>query len=151
MHRRLRRCTALLFVAIAFIASNTVQSASARTPASAATTGAPYCGKTIYKSTNVAWKCTFAEEFSNATIDANKWWKLTTAQTGFGAGQECFVTSSNNISVSGGYLNLTVRKEAAPFSCTTPSGSFTTQYTRDRKSTRLNSSHMSISYAVFCL
>src|SRR5437868_12505268 len=35
--------------------------------------------------------------------------------------------------------------------CATPTATASTQAGRDRKSTRLNSSHVSISYAVFCL
>src|SRR5690242_21542481 len=37
------------------------------------------------------------------------------------------------------------------FYCATPSAGTGNPPARDRKSTRLNSSHMSISYAVFCL
>jgi beta-glucanase (GH16 family) len=49
--------------------------------------------------------------------------------TGAGAATACYVDSPNNVSVSNGELHLTVRKEAAPFSCPYPGGSFTTQYT----------------------
>lgn len=45
------------------------------------------------------------------------------------AAQECFVNSPNNISVANGVLNLTVRQEAAPFTCVDPKGNYTTQYT----------------------
>jgi beta-glucanase (GH16 family) len=49
--------------------------------------------------------------------------------TGSGAGTACYVNSPNNVSVSGGYLNLTVRQEAAPFTCQDGPYSFTTNYT----------------------
>ena len=52
-----------------------------------------------------------------------------TASSGFHSGTECFVNSPNNVSVGGGVLSLTVRKEAAPFTCASPVGSYATQYT----------------------
>jgi beta-glucanase (GH16 family) len=54
---------------------------------------------------------------------------MQTAVTGYHSGQECFVNSPNNLSVSGGHLNLTVRAEAAPFTCPKPRANYTTQYT----------------------
>src|SRR5690348_17783151 len=50
-----------------------------------------------------------------------------------------------------------LRADTGPFSllswrpCVPPAPFFLPRLTRDRKSTRLNSSHPSISYAVFCL
>jgi len=46
---------------------------------------------------------------------------------------------AEEIENAGGYLNAYTTRE------------HTTYYARDRKSTRLNSSHITISYAVFCL
>src|SRR5438045_5208286 len=43
------------------------------------------------------------------------------------------------------------RASGVSISTRTPSLSISTSQTRDRKSTRLNSSHLGISYAVFCL
>jgi beta-glucanase (GH16 family) len=37
--------------------------------------------------------------------------------------------SPDNVAVAGGSLSLTVRKEAAPFTCASPSGAYSTQYT----------------------
>jgi beta-glucanase (GH16 family) len=51
------------------------------------------------------------------------------------AGGACFVNSPNNISEGNGVLTLTTRKEAAPFTCKTPSGSFTTQYSASQIAT----------------
>lgn len=76
-----------------------------------------------------AWVCTFDDEFGGTNLDGTKWFIQTTAASGFGGATECFVAGSNNISEGNGVLSLTVRKEAAPFTCTTPTGSFTTQYT----------------------
>ena len=40
-----------------------------------------------------------------------------TANSGYHSGIECFEDSPNNVSVSGGVLNLTVEQAAAPFVC----------------------------------
>jgi beta-glucanase (GH16 family) len=62
-------------------------------------------------------------------VDTSKWTVQTTAASGYHSGKECFVNSSNNVAVSDGTLKLTVRKESAPFTCASPSGSYATQYT----------------------
>jgi beta-glucanase (GH16 family) len=80
------------------------------------------------------WTCTFDDEFDATTGDASalntSWWSpLLTANTGYVNGPageyDCYVNSPNNISVSNGALHLTVRQEAAPFSC----GGLVTSYT----------------------
>jgi beta-glucanase (GH16 family) len=80
------------------------------------------------------WNCTFDDEFDATTGDPSSlntsWWiPQETATSGYTTGPTtspaCYVNSPNNISVSGGALNLTVRREAAPFSC----GGLQTQYT----------------------
>ncbi len=87
----------------------------------------PSCGSTvIYKSDGTAWTCTFGDDFAGASLDTAKWVPMRTTDYGFGKGNVCFVNSVNNIWVADGYLNLTARKEAAPFACTPD---FTTQYT----------------------
>ena len=91
---------------------------------------APDCGGTVLlKPNGTAWQCTFDDEFDGTSVDRNKWLVQTTAASGFHSGAECFVDSPNNVAVSNGTLKLTVRKESAPFTCTSPSGSYTTQYT----------------------
>src|SRR5699024_11436606 len=50
----------------------------------------------------------------------------------------------------GGGLHHGFKRKASGF-CIYNDGAIAIQYIRDRKSTRLNSSHVSISYAVFCL
>lgn len=99
----------------------------------------PDCGGEQVRTTqgNVM-TCTFDDEFSAATGDANqldttKWVPQVTANSGYTTGpttgQACYVDSPNNVSVSGGTLNLTVRREPAPFNCGTASNHFSTQYT----------------------
>jgi beta-glucanase (GH16 family) len=94
------------------------------------------CGGTpIFKSDGTPWQCTFDDEFNGTTLDTSKWVVQQTWNSAFTAGPDCYVDSPNNVSVSGGTLNLTVRKEAAPFTCKDPDGNFSTQYTAGMVST----------------
>jgi beta-glucanase (GH16 family) len=85
------------------------------------------------------WTCSFDDEFDSTTGDASSlntsWWTpQVSATSGYATGWPsvaCYVNSPNNISVSGGALRLTVRKESSPFSC----GGYTTQYTSGMVST----------------
>src|SRR3712207_7775725 len=56
----------------------------------------------------------------------------------------------SGLALGGGDRGAQRRLRARPRSCGEPPGE-DTQPVRDRKSTRLNSSHANISYAVFCL
>jgi beta-glucanase (GH16 family) len=87
------------------------------------------CGDPVYNSAGVPWTCSFDDEFDGTALDTRKWLPMTTAKTGTTGGGACFTDSPNNISVSGGYLNLTVRTEAAPFRCKTPTSSVATWWT----------------------
>jgi beta-glucanase (GH16 family) len=87
-----------------------------------------------------AWTCSFDDEFDSTTGDASalntSWWTpQVTATSGYTTGpsgsEACYVNSANNISVSGGALHLTARKEASPFTC----GWFSTSYTAGMVST----------------
>jgi beta-glucanase (GH16 family) len=110
--------------------------AAAGAPAVAAAGTAPTCGGTVLlKSTGAAWRCTFDDEFSGRALDTRKWVPQTTAQSGYHSGVECFVSTPNNVAVANGSLRLTVRKEAKPFTCSDPFGSYTTQYTSGMVST----------------
>jgi beta-glucanase (GH16 family) len=100
-----------------------------------AATAAPDCGPKINKTFFRAWKCTFADDFNGTTLDPSKWIAQTTAASAFTSGQDCYVDSPNNVSVSDGNLNLTVRRESAPFTCTKPGGSFNTDVTAGSVST----------------
>ena len=95
-----------------------------------AVTAAPGpCGPTIYKSNGAPWTCTFADDFNGSVLDGRKWLPQRTATTGMRVGRECLVNSSRNVSVSGGRLHLTTRKEAAWFRCKSPFGSYSSQWT----------------------
>jgi beta-glucanase (GH16 family) len=79
------------------------------------------------------WTCSFDEEFNGTTLNTSQWTPQLTSNSAYTTGTPtaaaCYVNTPNNISVSGGYLHLTAREESAPFACTYPGGSFTTQYT----------------------
>lgn len=86
-------------------------------------------GERPAKSGGGVYKCTFYDEFNGTAVDGKKWYPVTTGVLGYHTGAECYVASSNNIAEGNGVLSLTVRKEAAPFTCKTPSGGYPTQYT----------------------
>jgi beta-glucanase (GH16 family) len=112
-----------------------------KTPGPTSTAAKPCGGETLAaKPGGGGWTCSFDDEFDSTTGDASalktSWWTpqvtATSAFTTGPAGSEaCYVNSPNNISVSGGALHLTARKEALPFAC----GSFRTQYTSGMVST----------------
>jgi beta-glucanase (GH16 family) len=102
----------------------------------ATTSPAPTCGsQTLLKGNGTPWTCTFDDEFNGTSLDAGNWLVQLTANSGYHSGQECFVNTPNNVSVSGGTLNLTVRQEARPFFCQSPVGGYATQYTSGMVST----------------
>ncbi len=116
-------------------------------PQSTTSDGTNDCGGTpIYKSDGSPWVCTFDDEFDGTSLNTNLWTVEQTSVNGYHSGQECFVGSPNNVSVSGGALHLTARKEAAPFVCDSPLGDYITQYTSGEVNT-LN--HFSQTYGYF--
>jgi beta-glucanase (GH16 family) len=130
--RRTRRLLALFVAAAATaVLANPVTHVS---PALAAAGGgstattSPDCGAAVSKSTGGEWICTFADNFSGSSLDSTKWVPLTTKTSGV-ISVECRVSSTKNISVAGGVLRLTIRKESKAVTCYTPSGSYKTRYT----------------------
>jgi beta-glucanase (GH16 family) len=96
----------------------------------------PVCsGPKIPKATGGYWTCTLDDEFNDRYVDPAKWVAINTASSGTTGGGACFVSSPNNIAERNGALVLTVRKEAAPFSCRKPGGATTTQYTSGQVAT----------------
>jgi beta-glucanase (GH16 family) len=97
----------------------------------------PSCGnQTTLVADGATWACSFDSEFTGTSLDTKQWMPMTTASSGYISGlAACYVDSPNNISVGNGYLSLTARKEAAPFLCKEPFGSFFTQYTSGTVST----------------
>ena len=91
---------------------------------------APTCGdETPIKADGTQWHCTFDEEFDGTGLDRSTWTVQTTASYGFHSGQECMVDDPDNVSVSGGHLNLTVRDVGEEFICKAPKGGYVTHYT----------------------
>jgi beta-glucanase (GH16 family) len=111
-----------------------VAAASADAAARAKAAANPACAD-LPKTGGEKWTCTFDEEFNGTALDKSKWMPITTAANGRADGPACWVDSPNNISESGGTLNLTVRKEAQPFTCKSPRGDFTAQYTTGQVAT----------------
>jgi beta-glucanase (GH16 family) len=106
---------------------------------------APRCGSESLapKPDGTTWRCSFDDEFDASTNDPSalngSWWvPQVTATSGYSTGpagaEVCYLNSPNNVSVSGGSLKLTVRREAAPFNC----GGLATQYTGGMVSTYRN-------------
>lgn len=129
--RRRRLFLALAGLLLGALAATATPAASA---ASAAVAGAD-CGTTVRKADGTPWVCTLADNFDGTSLNRSLWVPQTSAASGFGSQDDCYVDSPRNISVSGGALNLTVRQEAAPFTCTTPAGAYTTRYTSGMVST----------------
>jgi beta-glucanase (GH16 family) len=96
------------------------------------TTPAPSCGAARTKADGSAWSCTFADEFSGTTLDRTSWVPQQTMYSGYTSGTECFRDSTNNVSVSGGVLRLTARKESSTITCYP---GFSTRYTSGMVST----------------
>jgi beta-glucanase (GH16 family) len=68
-----------------------------------------------------AWACTFDDEFGEPSLDLSKWQPQLTATSDYTNGsapnQVCYVDDPANISVSGGYLDLSITRAATPFTC----------------------------------
>src|SRR4051812_8731906 len=101
------------------------------------TTTAPAsgCGATVLKGNGTPWQCTLADNFDGTSLNRSLWVPQTSAASGFGSQDDCYVDDPGNIAVSGGTLKLSVRTQAAPFTCATPSGGYTTRYTSGMVST----------------
>lgn len=136
MRLSLGRTSLALVVALAATTVCGTPALAARS-ATTTTTTVPNCGgTTLAKAGGGTWQCTFDDEFDGTALDGTKWIAQQTANSGYANGPTaCYVDSPNNISVSSGTLRLTARKEAAPFACQYPGGSFTTQYTSGMVST----------------
>jgi beta-glucanase (GH16 family) len=108
-------------------------------PAPAVQTAAPAgcSGDTPRTPDGTLWTtCSFFDDFLNETsLDPTKWIVQQTATSGYHSGQECFEDSPNNVSVSGGTLNLTVRQESSSFLCPGLPVPYFTSYTSGMVST----------------
>lgn len=133
MHRQF---TKLRLTGAAAFAAFAVTALLAATPAEAAPKPpAPNCGAMVVKDNGSGWVCTFVDNFDGNKLDTSKWIAQQTYTSGYQNGGECFVNSPNNVSVSGGALYLTTRRETSSFQCQYPGGSYQTRYTSGMVST----------------
>ncbi len=117
--------------------TTTVPSTTTTAPTTSTTTApsGPDCGAAIPKAGGGTWQCTWVDELNGTSLDRTKWIPQTTAASAFTDGTACYVDTPDNISEGGGVLTLTARKEAAPFTCHSPNGDYTSQYTTGMVST----------------
>jgi beta-glucanase (GH16 family) len=85
-------------------------------------------GVTMYKPDGSPWVCTFDDEFDGTTLNLNNWTVEESSQVWYKSGSECFEDDPQNVSVSGGTLNLTLMK-TAPFYCKGPHNNELVDYT----------------------
>lgn len=124
--RRRTRRAGLIGLAVAMMALSADAAPTALSSADPAPR--PYCGASVARSSGDAWTCTFADEFSGTALDTSKWAPMLTSRTGV-VTPECRVASADNITVEDGALRLTVRRESAPLTCSTPTGTYVSEYT----------------------
>ena len=94
------------------------------------------CGGPLAREGGGTWECTFSDEFGGSELDRTKWFPQRTADSGFTSGLECFVDDPDNVSVSGGALLLTARRERTAVPCGhLRNPSFRTRYTSGSVST----------------
>ncbi len=89
------------------------------------------CGgvSTVARPGGGTWRCTFSDEFSGSAVDPLKWGIVTTKQSGFRSGGECYMDTPDNVGVGGGRLDLTVRALPNKFACLSPVDGYVTRYT----------------------
>ena len=75
------------------------------------------CGSRPAKADGSLWSCSFVDDFSGTSLDNSRWTAQTQFASGVQAAHACYVDDPSVINVSGGTLNLTVRKVATPVTC----------------------------------
>jgi beta-glucanase (GH16 family) len=125
---RRRSLLAIVALAIGLAGSQLTAPAVASTPATP-------CGPVIYKADGTPWTCTFADDFNGTKLDRSKWLVQTTATSGYDQGGACFLDRSSNVSVSGGHLNLMLRKSSSATTCQSGNSTFATHYSSGMIST----------------
>jgi beta-glucanase (GH16 family) len=125
LHRVVAACVGMVVVIATLIvvgggvgsATTGFMAQTSTVPQTTTSDGKSDCGGvTRLKANGSPWTCSFDDEFDGTTLNTSKWNVLTTASTGYVSGSECYVNNPNNVSVSGGTLNLTLIK-TAPFTC----------------------------------
>jgi beta-glucanase (GH16 family) len=88
------------------------------------------------------WNCSFDDEFNGTSLNTSLWQPQLTTNSLYTAGPDCYVNNPSTISVSGGYLNLSVVK-VPQFKCV---GSYNSQYEAGMVTT---SGHFTQTYGAF--
>ena len=119
-----------------FVVRPQTTSTTTATTTAAGPTRYDACGAQPRKADGSAWSCSFDDEFDGTSLDRTKWVPQTAFVTGDAtAGYACYVDSTNNVSVAGGSLHLTIRKEPAAVPCGSPTSKVTSVYTAGSIST----------------
>ncbi len=93
------------------------------------------CGLPVKKPDGSLWKCAFVDQFISSELDTRGWTVNRSETSGAMPAEACWDHDPKNVSVANGDLNLTVVKEDEPFTCKSPYGDFTTQYSGGSVST----------------
>jgi beta-glucanase (GH16 family) len=112
----------------------TTSTAAGAAPAAPATSDSDCGGQPTVDVDGQTWQCSFDDEFNGTTLDTSKWVVQQTADGGYHSGLGCFEDSPDNVSLSGGTLNLTVEQAASSFLCP-GEPPYYTQYTSGMVST----------------
>jgi beta-glucanase (GH16 family) len=112
----------------------TTSTAAPSAPVAPTASGGDCGGQPTVDVDGQAWGCTFDDEFDGTTLNTGKWVVQQTADGGYHSGLECFEDSPDNVSVSGGTLQLTAQEEGSSFICP-GAPPYATQYTSGMVST----------------
>lgn len=124
---------ALIALLVAAATDSPARSSPAPTTTAAATASSAVvkgCGTTRYRKPGGGyWTCSFADNFSGTRLNSTRWSRMTSAESAFHTGPECYLPSGSAVRVANGTLRLTVARTSKPFVCDNTGPDFTTQYT----------------------
>jgi beta-glucanase (GH16 family) len=133
------RVTRPSVVALKPTATTTTTPVASATPTRTSTAATPVvtgCGGVVLrKADGTPWVCTFDDEFDGTALDRTRWVPQTDFVTGTPQAHACYRDDPSNVSVGGGTLNLTVRKESTPIRCANTSVGATADYSSGMVST----------------
>jgi beta-glucanase (GH16 family) len=124
-----------LVAASTAVANGATDPGSSSTAVSATSTAGPTaeptadaCGPRPAKADGTLWSCTFADDFDGTTLDRDAWLPQTNFVSGTEDAHACYLDDPDNVAVSDGTLDLTVRREDAPVACADQSLGDTSPY-----------------------
>ncbi|RNL61227.1 glycoside hydrolase family 16 protein [Nocardioides marmoriginsengisoli] len=120
--------TQLRAAAAGRVSRTVVVKATAAKVAPAAKVAFDGCGPLLRKADGSTWSCTFSDEFNGSDLDRSVWTPQTAFAMGTQASHACYADDPSTVNVSGGSLNLSVRKVRTPVSCTFAALSGPTSY-----------------------